>query len=325
MKKFLLGLTLAFSVLIGFTSCDEDDQVTPVDTPKNIVDLAKTRTDLSILVDAVVHAELVETLSGSTKFTVFAPTNTAFNTLLQSLGASKITDVDKTVLKNILLYHAVAGEVRAANVTTGYAASAATYGTTTSPLSLYLVKSGSNVSINDGVKVTTADLGASNGVVHIVDKVIALPSIVNHVLNNPNLSVLRDALTRSDLNVDYVSILGAAPGAVGSSAPFTVFAPTNDAFVSVLGELQFANLAAIPAATLNAVLQYHVVAGANVLSTALTDNQQITTFQTGKLTVDLDGGAKLIDAKNRIAKITTVNVQGTNGVIHIIDKVVLPQ
>jgi uncharacterized surface protein with fasciclin (FAS1) repeats len=324
MKKFLLGLSMALSVLVGFSSCDDDDQVTPVESPKNIVDLAKTRSDLSILVDAVVHADLVATLSGSTKFTVFAPTNAAFTTLLQGLGASKITDVDKTVVKNILLYHTVAGEVRAADITTGYAASAATYGTTTSPLSLYLVKNGANVTINDGVKVTTADVSASNGFVHIVDKVITPPSIVNHVLNNPNLSVLKDALTRSDLGVDYVSLLSAAPGAVGSSAPFTVFAPTNEAFVSVLGELQFANLAAIPAATLNAVLQYHVVAGANVLSTSLTDNQQITTFQTGKLTVDLDGGAKLIDARNRTANITTVNVQGTNGVIHIINKVVLP-
>jgi uncharacterized surface protein with fasciclin (FAS1) repeats len=319
MKKFLLGLTMALSVLIGFTACD-DDQVTPVDPPKNIVDLAKTRTDLSILVDAVVHAELVETLSGNTKFTVFAPTNAAFNTLLQGLGVTKITDVDKAVVKNILLYHAVAGEVAAANVTTGYAPSAATFGTTTSPLSLYLVKSGNNVTINDGVKVTTADVTASNGIVHIVDKVITPPSIVNHVLNNPNFSILRDALTRSDLGVDYVSILSSTT----TPAPFTVFAPTNDAFTSLLSELQLPNLAAIPAATLNAVLQYHVVTGANVLSTSLTDNQQIPTFQTGKLTVDLDGGAKLIDAGNRVAKIITVNVQGTNGVIHAIDKVVRP-
>ena len=97
---------------------------------------------------------------------------------------------------------------------------------------------------------------------------------------------------------------------------------SNDERMAVARQLE--TLAAIPAATLNKVLQYHVVAGANVVSTTLTDNQQVTTFETGKLTVDLDGGAALIDENNRRSRIIATDVQANNGIIHVIDRVVLP-
>jgi len=160
-------------------------------------------------------------------------------------------------------------------------------------------------------------VSASNGVVHIIDKVILTPTVVNQALNNPNFSTLVAALTRSDLGVDYVTLLS-------GTGPFTVFAPTNAAFTALLTELGFANLNAIPAATLNAVLQYHVVNGANVRSTQLTNQQVVTTFGGGAFKVDLTGGAKIVDAKNRISNIIATDVQGANGVVHAIDKVILP-
>ena len=225
--------------------------------------------------------------------------------------------MDKATVKAILLNHVVAGEVKSSAITTGYVKSASPFGTTTSTLSLYLAKSSAGVTINKDVNVTTADLDASNGVVHVVDKVIALPTVVNHALNNPNFSTLVAALTRSDLGVDYVTLLSGA-------GPFTVFAPTNDAFTALLTELGVANLAAIDAATLNKVLQYHVVSGANVLAATLTEGQQVTTFQSGKFTINLAGGAKIKDLNNRTSNIIITDVQGTNGVVHAIDKVLLP-
>jgi uncharacterized surface protein with fasciclin (FAS1) repeats len=322
MKKYLFSLMLALTATFAFVACDKDDE-TPVDQPKNIVELAQSNPDLSILVDAVVHADLASTLSGGT-FTVFAPTNTAFNSFLQSLGAAKITDVDKNVVRSLLLYHTVPAEVTSQAIQTGYVKSASPFGTTTSNLSLYVVKDNSGVTINNSAKVVTADVDATNGVVHVVDKVIAFPTIVNHALNNPNFSTLVAALTRSDLGVDYVGLLSTQVGASGSSAPFTVFAPTNDAFAALLTEFNFANLEAIPAATLNKVLQYHVVAGANVVSSSLTNNQEVTTFETGKLTVDLSGAPTLVDENGRRARIIATDVQGNNGIIHAIDKVVMP-
>lgn len=312
MKKFLFSALLACSVVFSVTACKDDEE-----TPKNIVELAQSDANLSILVEAVVYADLAATLSGTTEYTVFAPTNAAFTSLLQTLGVSKITDVDKATVKAILLNHVVAGEVKSGAITTGYVKSASPFGNTTSTLSLYITKTAAGVTINKDVNVTTADVDASNGVVHVVDKVIALPTVVNHALNNPNFSTLVAALTRSDLGVDYVAILSGA-------GPFTVFAPTNAAFTALLTELGAPNLAAIDAATLNKVLQYHVVSGANVLAGSLTEGQQVTTFQTGKFTIGLAGGAKITDANNRVSNIIITDVQGSNGVVHAIDKVLLP-
>ena len=312
MKKLLFGALLAMSAVFTVTACKDDEE-----QPKNIVELAQSDANLSTLVEAVVYADLAATLSGDTEYTVFAPTNAAFATLLQSLGVSKITDVDKATVKAILLNHVVAGEVKSGAITTGYVKSASPFGNTTSTLSLYLTKSGAGVTVNKDVNVTTADLDASNGVVHVVDKVIALPTIVNHALNNPNFSTLVAALTRSDLGVDYVTLLSGA-------GPFTVFAPTNDAFAALLTELGAPSLAAIDAATLNKVLQYHVVSGANVLAATLTEGQQVTTFQGGKFTINLAGGAKIKDLNNRTSNIIITDVQGANGVVHAIDKVILP-
>jgi uncharacterized surface protein with fasciclin (FAS1) repeats len=119
------------------------------------------------------------------------------------------------------------------------------------------------------------------------------------------------------LGVDYVSILS-------GTGPFTVFAPTNAAFAALLTELGVPNLNAIPAATLNSVLQYHVVNGANVRAENLTNGQVVTTFGGSTFTVGLTGGAKITDAKAWVSNIIVTNVQANNGVVHAIDKVLLP-
>lgn len=312
MKNFRLLLLFLAATAVAFTACKDDEEA----DVKNIVELAQGTSDLSILADAVVHADLVSVLSGTDKYTVFAPTNAAFTTLLTSLGVSKIEDVDKNVVKSILLYHVVAGDVRSTALSTGYVKTAAAFGTTTSNLSLF-VNTSSGVKLNGEATVTTADVVAENGAVHIIDKVLTVPTVVNHALGNPDFSILVQALTRPDLGVDYVSILS-------GNGPFTVFAPTNAAFAALLTELNVASLNDIPAATLNSVLQYHVVSGANVLSTQLTEGQEVTTFQGGKFTIGLTGGASITDAKARKSNIIAVDVQGSNGVVHAIDKVILP-
>jgi uncharacterized surface protein with fasciclin (FAS1) repeats len=314
MKKTFFSLLFLSIITFAFTAC-KDDEVVIVDAP-NIVELAQGTPELSILVEAVVYADLVSVLSGTDKYTVFAPTNAAFTTLLNSLGVAKIQDVDKNIVKSILLYHVVGGDVKSTALSTGYVKTAATFGTTTSNLRLF-VNTASGVKLNGEANVTTADVAAENGTVHIIDKVLTLPTVVTQALSNPEFSTLVLALTRPDLGVDYVSILS-------GTGPFTVFAPTNAAFAALLTELGVSSLDAIPAATLNSVLQYHVVSGANVLSTQLTEGQQVTSFQGGKFTIGLSGGASITDAKGRKANIVVVDVQGTNGVVHAIDKVILP-
>jgi uncharacterized surface protein with fasciclin (FAS1) repeats len=312
MKKLLFSLLFLSALSLAFTACKDDDDDAD---PKNIVELAQATPDLSILVEAVIHADLVSVLSGTDKYTVFAPTNAAFNTLLSGLGVTKITDVDKNTVKAILLYHVVAGDVKSTALTTGYVNTAGTFGANN--LSLY-VNTGSGVELNREAKVTTADVAAENGTVHIIDKVLTLPTVVGHALGNPNFTTLVLALTRPDLGVNYVNLLSGA-------GPFTVFAPTNAAFAALLTELNVPNLDAIPAATLNKVLQYHVVSGANVRSSQLTQGQTVTTYGgVDTFTIGLTGGASITDESGRKSNIIVVDVQGTNGVVHAIDKVLLP-
>jgi uncharacterized surface protein with fasciclin (FAS1) repeats len=316
MKKLISGMFLALSASLLFTACGEGDDVT---TPKNIVQTAQASSDLSSLVAALSRAGLVDALNADGPFTVFAPTNAAFSTFLSANGFATVEDVPVPVLQQILLNHVVSGTVRAADVPTeGYVKTLATFGTTSSNLSILAQKSvGGAVSINKDVKVVTADIFASNGVVHIVDKVIALPSVVNHALNNANFTTLVAALTRPGIGVDYVAILSGA-------GPFTVFAPTNAAFTALLTELGLTSLDQVDNATLNAVLQYHVVNGANVLASSLTNGQVVTTFGAGTFTINLTGGAKILDAKGRTTNIIITDVQGSNGVVHAVDKVLLP-
>lgn len=312
--KFLVP-ALFVATAFSFSSCSEDDEDTIVDE-SNILELAQGNSDLSSLVAAATRAGLVDELSDeNANLTVFAPTNAAFAAFLSANGFSSVDEVPVDLLTQILLNHVVGSEVKAADLSTGYVSTLATFGTTTANLSLY-VDLTSGVMLNGGPMVVTADVDASNGVVHVIDEVIALPTIVTHALANPNLSILVQALTRPDLTTDFVSILSGA-------GPFTAFAPTNDAFVALLAELGVASLNDIPVATLEAVLTYHVANG-NVRAGALTEGQVVTTLNTGTFTVGLAGGAKITDENGRISNIIATDVQGANGVVHVIDKVILP-
>jgi len=314
MKKLLFGMFLALGSGLLFTSCGDNKE----ESPKNIVQTAQATSDLSSLVAALTRAGLVDALNGTGPFTVFAPTNAAFSAFLSANGFATLEDVPVNVLQQVLLNHVVSGEIRAVNVPAeGYVKTLATFGATSSNLSILAQSSAAGVRINKSVSVTTADVLASNGVVHIVDGVIGLPTVVNHALNNDNFSILVAALTRPSLGVDYVGLLSGA-------GPFTVFAPTNAAFTALLAELNLTSLNQVDDATLNAVLQYHVVNGANVLASQLTNGQVVTTFANGTFTIDLSSGAKIVDARNRTTNIVITDVQGSNGVVHAIDRVLLP-
>lgn len=131
-------------------------------------------------------------------------------------------------------------------------------------------------------------------------------------------SILVSALTDSRLSQNYATVLS-------GTGPYTVFAPTNNAFRSLLTELGATSLNDIPAATLEAVLQYHVVSG-KVMAGSLTEGQVVTPLLTGKtFTIGLSGGAKITDGNARVANITATDIEATNGVVHVIDKVILPQ
>lgn len=314
MKKLFVPVTiLALALGTTFTSCNEDDE--PAEE-NNIVELAQSNSDLSSLVDAVVRAGLVDALSDETaSYTVFAPTNAAFATFLSDNGFNSVDDVPVDVLSNILLNHVLVGEVPSSQVATGYANTLATYDGTESNIDMF-INTESGVVINGSSTVQIVDQEASNGVVHVVDAVIGIPKVPIFAAANPNYSILVEALTRSDLTTNYVDFLS-------GDGPFTVFAPDNDAFVALLAELQVNSLADIDAATLEAVLTYHVANG-NVLAADLSEGMMVPTAQGSSFTVSLSGGAKITDGAGRETNIVATDIQGSNGVVHAIDRVLLP-
>lgn len=313
MNPFAKLMLLLVLPLVLFSSCDEEE----MPEPQNIVEVASADAQFSSLVAALTRANLAATLEGTGPFTVFAPTNAAFSTFLSDNGFASLDDVPVALLTQVLLNHVVSGKVEAANLSTGYVSTLATESTTDNELSLY-VDLTSGVKLNGGPTVTKADVAASNGVIHVVDAVIGLPTVVTHALANPEFSTLVAALTRADLNADFVSILSGA-------GPFTVFAPTNAAFQDLLdSNTAWSTLEDIPVATLEAVLSYHVVAGANVLSSTLMDGQTVTTYQGSDITINVGDTASITDGNGGTSDIVAVDVQGSNGVVHAISAVLIP-
>lgn len=316
-RNHLFLILVLFVGSLNFMSCNDDEEPDPGPEPQSIVDIASGNADLSILVDALSSANLVSTLEGDGPFTVFAPTNAAFQDLLDSNADwNALSDIPNDVLTSVLLFHVLGAEVNAADLSDSYVTTAST-GPNDEQLTL-------QIDVTDGVKFNgdsnpiTTDISASNGVVHTIDKVMLPPSVVNLALNNPSFSILVAALTDSRHTTDFVSVLS-------GEGPFTVFAPTDAAFVALLeSNADWNGLADIPIETLDAVLKYHVVNGANVQSDELSDDQSVGMLSGGNTTIDLSDGAKIETSSGQSINIILTDVQGTNGVIHAVDTVLLP-
>ncbi|MEQ5790524.1 fasciclin domain-containing protein [Muricauda sp. NFXS6] len=283
-----------------------------IDIP-NIVDHAVANPGLSSLVGALTdggNTTFTDLLSNEEEtFTVFAPGNDAF---------SAFTNPNSNDLNAILSNHVIVGAAAfSTDLTNSYVNTAAEYATDEN-LSLY-INTDDGVTLNGTSNVAMADIVASNGVIHTVDAVIDLPTVVTFAAADPNFSTLVTALTELTPSTDFVSVLSAQDGA--GSDPFTVFAPTNAAFDA---------LASIPEeADLIPILQHHVVAGANVRSGDLMDGATATTLEGDDLTFTLPGtGENIADitdgAGNTGIGISAADVQAINGVIHVVDTVLLP-
>ena len=315
LKKLAAGL---FFVL-AFTACsDDDDGSAPVVETNTIADFVATNENYSSLAAALEVAGLASTLDGTENYTVFAPDNDAFAAFLADNGFSSLTEVPVDLLRQVLLNHVQMGEIMAADLSTGYIESMATGSASDENLSMY-ISTEDGVMINGVSTVTSANIEADNGIIHAVDAVIGLPTVVTFAQADPNFNTLVMALTRED-SFTFVNTLMQAD----APAPFTVFAPTNEAFVSLLEELEMSSLEDIPADVLASTLSYHVLTDANVRSTELTDGMEVSTLAGETFTVDLDNGATITDVNGRTAEIIAVDVQANNGVVHVLDTVLLP-
>jgi transforming growth factor-beta-induced protein len=298
--KIIPALMIAASLL--FTACSDDE--TPIMESKNIVEVAADAGNFSILIEAAQKAGLAEFLSTENNLTVFAPTDAAFASLLSDLGLSSLDDIPVADLTQILTYHVIGAKVMSTDLSTGYVPTLASFDS--SPVSMYITV-GNTVSINGSVSVTTANVEAENGVIHVVDKVILPPTVVNIALANENFTTLVQAVVKAGL-VDALSADG----------PFTVFAPTNAAFDALFAQLGISGIDDLTAEQLVPILTYHVVPG-NVVSTELSSGE-VGTLNGQNLSVDLSAGVKINESE-----VIAADIQGSNGVVHVIDQVLLPE
>ena len=303
---------------LAFTGCDKNDDDSM--GSGTITDVVVGSNDFSTLESAVVKANLQTTLSGTGPFTVFAPDNAAFT-------ASGITDatlgtLSASQVQAILLYHTLPARIPAASVPAGPNAKVVTAGGD----SVFVTKNANGVFVN-GIKVEQADIAATNGVIHRIGRVL-LPPAGDVVATAQATGSGLDSLVKAIVRANNAS--GGDPTLISTlqSATITVFAPNNAAFTQLLQALSLDDINQIPVSTLLAVLRYHVVAG-RAFSSDLA-NGSLTMLAGGNTTINLTngtGGAPTITGNGNSGNKSTIiktNIMARNGVVHVIDRVLLP-
>ena len=310
-SRFNFLPVVLLALVIGFTSCDDDDDPAPMpemeaEAEKTIVDVAAEAGSFNVLIQAAQKAGLADFLSTEKNITVFAPTDDAFAALLTDLGASSLDDLDAATLAAVLKYHVVGDLAYSNNLSSGAVATLNTDSPDETPLSL-LVNVDGGVMVNNAT-VTTADVMASNGVIHVIDKVLLPPTVVDLATYSESFTSLVSAVVKADL-----------AGALSGDGPFTVFAPTNDAFAALFAALGISDLDEVAVEDLTSILTYHVV-GDNVMSTELSAGS-VASISGEEFEVTIDGEVMI----NGTVKVVATDIQGTNGVIHVIDAVLVPE
>jgi transforming growth factor-beta-induced protein len=315
-SRYAVGLLLAFSMVLAACAsatplATEAPEPTVMPEPtaipeptemaeQDIVDIAVADGRFETLVAAVQAAGLVDALKGEGPLTVFAPTDDAFSALPEGTVEALLGDIP--TLTDILLYHVVAGKVMAADVIELSQAQ------TLQGQFVDILVDGGKVMI-DNAEVIITDIEASNGIIHVIDAVILPESrdIVDIAVEDGRFETLVAAVSAAGL-VD----------ALKGEGPLTVFAPTDDAFAALPEGTVEALLGDIPALT--DILLYHVVAG-KVMASDVIELSEAQTLQGQYADVMLDMGKVMIDN----AQVLITDIEASNGVIHVIDAVILPE
>ncbi len=307
-----------FIAVTGFVSCEDDEELYPQlgDDPRNISEIVSESSDLSTLSSALSDAGLDDTLRTTSTYTLFAPNNAAF----EGVNVSALSEEE---LENVLLNHVLSTTTAdfSATMTTGYLNTMAT-GPDGTNLSFYTnLDGGTTFNGMAGLVDGKYDIGGTNGVVHTIDAVLMPPTVVDQLKANPDFSTLVDAIEVAGLT-ETLSITDTE----NESYPFTLLAPNNMAFEGLMTELNgafgWASLSDIPAEILTQVLTYHVVAGSNATASDVLGGE-LTTMQGGTVAVDADGVVS--DASYTTGAVTVTDIQGVNGIVHGVDKVLLPE
>lgn len=323
-------MTALVAVGLLIAGCGGDDEPDPPSGPESSYAIISADARFSILVEALDRTGLDATLSGEGSFTLFAPTDAAFNDLFTEMGHSDLDELVNAVsvngLRDILLYHVLTTQVRAGNFTDGYLTSASTTSAGDS-LSMFLNTEGSLV-INAAASIEESNIMANNGVVHAIDAVLTPRSIWQLLSINAGFSSLTSATMLADGNLD--DFLN------DEAQSLTIFAPDDQAFDDLVDKMPGINnlvqlAASIGTQELGEVIKYHALSGVT-LAADLTAGQKTTLGSDGSTNFTLfvnitSNGVRIIDNSTTTDDATVVltNIVGTNGVIHSLDAVLLPE
>ncbi|WP_298121821.1 fasciclin domain-containing protein [Flavobacterium sp.] len=320
----LMSFIAVFAIL--FSSCDDVDK-TLNSNDKTVAEYVAQNPNLSILFAALEKTDLTNTLYTEGTYTVFAPTDEAFTLYLDANGYASIEDVETSVLTQILLNHVIGSEYSLQSLPANGYVKTLGKGTAsaTNTLSMHINIADALVTLN-GKSTVSEQLGWSNiklnnGILHIVDDVVTLPTIIDHVKANNAFNTLETVLTSTSGSFgDQSAVLNTL---TTNASPLTLFAPANTAFTAATTGTGFA--VGATASQVSTVLRYHVVAGNN-LSTGLLQDQSFATYTTPaqNVSIDLVGGAKVVDQEENKGSVFAADIQCSNGVIHGVSRVLQP-
>ncbi|MFO7680258.1 MAG: fasciclin domain-containing protein [Chloroflexota bacterium] len=326
MKRLtILGLVMMLALFIA--ACGGTETAVPEAAPaveemptaepvveeasNTIVDIAVNDGRFNTLVTAVTAAGLVETLSSEGPFTVFAPTDDAFAALPAGTIEALLAD-PQGALSNVLLYHVVAGKVMAGDVVALDAATAV------SGEDIAISVTDGNVFLNENVAVIITDIEADNGVIHVIDTVLLPPSMTAAEEELPSIAEIAAEAGTFNTLLAALQAAGLAETFAGEGS-FTVFAPTDDAFAALpAGTIEA--LLADPQGALTDILTYHVVDG-KVMAADVVGLDSATTLSGKDIKITVDGESVIL---NDTVMVTATDIEASNGVIHVINAVLLP-
>ncbi len=316
LMKFPAYLFLAL-LSLAVISCDDDDDAGDLGLTSSAYDLTRNNPNFSSLAAAIERADLVSVLDAPGAFTVFAPTNTAFSEFLTDNNFASLDAVPVDVLRATLLYHVLGSEVRSSGLADGYVKTASA-NADGDAYDAY-IDVDTEVFINDAkIDLTMVDIEVDNGVVHVIDEVLTLPSVADLAIYNPIFSNLVTAVVQENL----------AETLSDPTATYTVFAPTNDAFQALVdadpndGIDSIGDILAL--SNLSDILLYHVVNGAAVRAEDIMNGQIVDPITMGTFTIDTTNGVVITDGSGTEINVIVTNVTAANGVVHAIDFVLRP-
>jgi len=309
-KKLLICLVFS-SVVI---SCNDDDAGRIIDNSPTTFEIIENSDEHTILEQALIDANLVDVLNSGV-YTVFAPTDEAFSNI-------DLTGLPQDVLNNILLNHVITGNVTSTDLANAYYKTNAveSFSGENNAIDVFVNVDGGIV-LNGVSMVEVEDLAASNGTVHTVDAVVSIPTLAVLTEANTSLSNLVTALTQENLLATLELDASTPP------APLTVFAPDDDAFQNFLDEDDEDGFETIDDILnfplLDEVLTYHLLSGA-VRENEIVDDAMPTTLQGETIKLNTGDTLRVTDQNNRVIPIKRTDITGSNGVMHVLDNILLP-